>query len=247
MVNAHNAYAFCEHQEKQNVKHSFYLGGLGLLIPKYDGASSYRLLLVPNFTYKYFNHIIVSPYRGLGLNLFNKKPLHYSFGIRYKFWFRSKRSNRFKGINDLKPYWEGYAVVKYKIKPIVFRLGGYYSLNKPSIGGFIRTGASCFVKLSEDVDVFFGPSIKISNQKHMQTLYGVSKAESNSSGQPVYKVHAGIEDFRLNLGINYQMHKSWNCHLMFSVKRALDQGAKSPLIENKIQYFGNLSVNYKFQ
>ena len=159
---------------------------------------------------------------------------------------RSKRKNRFNGIKDLKPYFEGYAIAKYRIDPIVISIGLYHSLNKPSIGGFIRTGFSYFMKFSEKLNIFFGPSTKISNENHMQTLYGITAAESSTSGKPIYNMHLGVEDFRFNLGLNYQINKPWNFHIMFSVKRVFDHAANSPIIENRIQYFGNITINYKF-
>ena len=240
------SYSFCEHISKQDSKHSFYLGGMALFVPKYDGASKYTSVIVPNFNYTYGQYLVISFFRGLGVNLNPDKPLRFNLGVRYKFWFRSSRSNRYKGLSDLKPYVESYAVAKYKLEPVVFNFGLYQSINKYSIGGFIRTGVNCFVKASDDLNIFFGPSIKLSDQKQMQTLYGVTNQESISSLQPVHRVNAGIEDMRFNLGLNYQISKSWNSHIMFSIKRVLGQAASSPIIENKKQYFGNICIDYKF-
>ncbi len=241
-VSAHADYA-----NKKKEKYSLSIGPLALMIPRYDGASSYRFLVVPNFNFRYKNNFSISPYRGLGFNFSDLKPLSFNVGARYKFWFRSKRSDIFPGIVDLKPYFEGYLIAKYAvIRPVIFSIGLYHSLNKLYFGGFMIAGVNYFTRITEKLNVFCGPNIKISNTKHMRTLYSVSKAESKLANISEYELSGGVENIRFNTGISYKLNEKWSSHFMFSIKRILFDAAKSPLIKNKYQYFANLSLSRKF-
>lgn len=242
--------AFCEHTNGENSKHIFYLGALGLFVPEYDGAKTYHSpIVVPNFSYNYGKKIIISPYRGIGLNIPHPKPFKLELGTRYKFWFRSKRSKRFVGMSDLKPYWEGYFVVKHRLPPNVplsFNLGIYHSVSNSKIGGFVKAGFNYFIKLGDSTSLFIGMSTKYSNNNQMKVLYAVSNIVAKSSGLKPFNLGHGFEDIRFNLGVNHAFNHNWNLHIMFSVKRIILKAAKSPIIETKNQLFGNLILNYKF-
>lgn len=242
------ANSFCDHMgQSETPKVTYSLGALGMIIPKYEGASKYRFLPVPNFKIQCFRHIIISPYRGLSINM---KSLHQTvsvnFGVRYKFWFRSDRSKRYNGFNDLKPYGEGYSEIKLKYDPLVFSLGIYHSIVNFDIGGFLRIGINYLIKCNKNTVFFVGPTTKISNKSQMATIYRVSETQGIKSNMPEYDVVSGIEDLRLNFGIHHKFNKKWNGHAMFSVKRLANIAANSPLIENRIQYFSNISINYTF-
>ncbi|NQY42783.1 MAG: MipA/OmpV family protein [Legionellales bacterium] len=227
-------------------KYSFSIGPMILMIPRYYGASSYRFIPVPNFNFKYKDFFSLSPYKGISFYINEYKPVKFNIGVRYKFWFRSKRSKKFPGINDLKPYVEGYAITSYSLKPIRFSLGLYHSINKSDFGGFLNAGINYFKRINESISIFCGPTLKISDDKHMKTLYRVTKAQSISANIPEYNLSGGIENISFNTGFTYKFNEKWNSHLMFVIKRFLFDAAKSPLIQNNYQLFGTLSISRKF-
>lgn len=231
-------------------KHQFSLGGLLMLVPEYQGAKQYQTILVPNFAYKYRNFIHLSPSGGISAHCGKPQSLSLTLGARYKFWFRSKRQARFSFLEDLTPYGEAYLEIRKALQQTMLKLGLYRPIRRTEIGSFMNLGAYYRLTAGKKGFIFFGPSIKVSTSKHLNTLYGISEkqlAKAASGGQlKVDELTSGIEDMKANIGISYQLNRQWSMHSMVSLKRLLAKAAKSQLMDSKWEVFANFSLSRRF-
>jgi outer membrane scaffolding protein for murein synthesis (MipA/OmpV family) len=95
--------------------------------------------------------------------------------------------------------------------------------------------------------MFAGPSITFATNHYLQTLYGVTPAQSAASGHPVYNIpHAGTSA----AGVGFSATKFVTPHLLLNLDAALNQirgsPAHSPLVETRTQRVLALSVDYNW-
>jgi outer membrane scaffolding protein for murein synthesis (MipA/OmpV family) len=95
--------------------------------------------------------------------------------------------------------------------------------------------------------MFAGPSITLATNHYLQTLYGVSPAQSAASGHPVYNIpHAGTSA----AGVGFSATKFLTPHLLLNLDAAINQirgsPAHSPLVETRTQRVLALSFDYNF-
>jgi outer membrane scaffolding protein for murein synthesis (MipA/OmpV family) len=98
---------------------------------------------------------------------------------------------------------------------------------------------------SKSFAMFAGPSITGGTNHYLQTLYGISPAQSRASGHPVYTIpRDGIS----SIGVGFSATKFITEHWLLNVDAALSQirgdPAGSPLVERKTQRELAFSVDY---
>jgi outer membrane scaffolding protein for murein synthesis (MipA/OmpV family) len=95
--------------------------------------------------------------------------------------------------------------------------------------------------------MFAGPSITFATNHYLQTLYGVTPAQSAASGHPAYNIpHAGTSA----AGVGFSATKFLTPHLLLNLDAALNQirgsPAHSPLVETRTQRVLALSFDYNW-
>ena len=79
----------------------------------------------------------------------------------------------------------------------------------------------------------------------MQNLFGVDQQEAQHSGLREYDTTGGWQNITFSLVPIWAINQKWSLSGVFSVKRFLDQAAKSPIVDNTTTYFAGISVMYK--
>ena len=100
---------------------------------------------------------------------------------------------------------------------------------------------------SETFVMFAGPSITMATHHYLQTMYGVSPAQSLASGHPEYEIpHAGTA----NVGVGFSATKFVTAHWLLNIDAAVSQirgtPARSPIVESRTQKALALSVDYQW-
>jgi len=95
--------------------------------------------------------------------------------------------------------------------------------------------------------MFAGPSITMATRHYLQTLYGVSAAQSAASGHPVYEIpHAGTSA----AGVGFSATKFVTEHLLLNLDAAISQvrgsPAHSPVVETRTQRVLAVSFDYNW-
>ncbi len=91
-----------------------------------------------------------------------------------------------------------------------------------------------------------GPGMTLMDSQHAQTYYGVTAAQSASSGYSTYKATAGINALRISANASYEISREWSLGAKLNVSKLQGDAANSPTVKKDAQTSYGLFVNYRF-
>jgi outer membrane scaffolding protein for murein synthesis (MipA/OmpV family) len=78
----------------------------------------------------------------------------------------------------------------------------------------------------------------------MQRFFGVSAAQSASSGLPQFDAKAGVSSLRLSAGALYRLDRRWRLATSYSIARLEGDAGASPITEKRTQQHFFVSATY---
>ena len=91
-----------------------------------------------------------------------------------------------------------------------------------------------------------GPGITLMDKQYAQTFYGVTSAQSASSGYVTHSASAGVNALRFGAGATYEITREWSLGAKFSVSKLQGDAANSPTVENSTQTNYGIFTSYRF-
>jgi outer membrane scaffolding protein for murein synthesis (MipA/OmpV family) len=227
------------------------LGAAADLAPIYDGARDYRVKGGPVFNFRYKDVAFLSTGEGLGYNFLRGD--HYQFGVAMAYDLGRKQRDdltNLRGMGDIgaAPVAKVFgSYVLSKKFPLILRVDA-----RQFIGGAQGAvgDAGVYMPLpgsSKTFVMFAGPSITMATHHYLQTMYGVSPAQSLASGHPEYEIpHAGTAA----VGVGFSATKFVTAHWLLNIDGAVSQirgtPVQSPIIESRTQKTLALSIDYQW-
>jgi outer membrane scaffolding protein for murein synthesis (MipA/OmpV family) len=227
------------------------LGVASEVQPVYDGARAYRVAGGPVINIHYRDIAFISTGEGIGFNVLRGDHYQVGVGVTYDLGRKERDDLRnLHGMGDISaaPVGKLYAswVLSRKF-PMILRVDA-----RQFMGGAQGAVGDAAVYLplpgsSKTFVMFAGPSITFATNHYLQTLYGVTPAQSAASGHPVYNIpHAGTSA----AGVGFSATKFLTPHLLLNLDAALNQirgsPAHSPLVETRTQRVLALSFDYNW-
>jgi outer membrane scaffolding protein for murein synthesis (MipA/OmpV family) len=227
------------------------LGTAAEVQPVYDGAHAYRVQGGPVINIHYRDIAYASTGEGLGFNVLRGDHYQVGIGVTYDFGRHEKDDfANLHGMGDISaaPVGKLYATWVLSRKfPLILRVDA-----RQFMGGAEGAVGDAGVYLplpgsSKTFVMFAGASITFATDHYLQTLYGVTPAQSLASGHLVYSIpHSGTSA----AGVGFSATKFITDHWLFNVDAALSQirgsPAHSPLVERRTQRELALSVDYNW-
>jgi outer membrane scaffolding protein for murein synthesis (MipA/OmpV family) len=225
------------------------LGTAAEVQPVYDGSRAYRVEGGPVVNIHYRDIAYLSSGEGIGFNFLRGDHYQVGVGVTYDFGRRERDDfANLHGMGDISaaPVGKLYAswVLSRKF-PLILRVDA-----RQFMGGAEGAVGDAGVYLplpgsSRTFVMFAGASITFATDHYLQTLYGVTPAQSLASGHPVYEIpHSGTSA----AGVGFSATKFITDHWLLNVDAALSQirgsPAHSPLVERRTQRELALSVDY---
>jgi outer membrane scaffolding protein for murein synthesis (MipA/OmpV family) len=225
------------------------LGVAAEVQPVYDGARAMQVMGGPVIDIRYKDVAFLATGEGLGYNIFRGSHYEVGVGITYDLGRKEKEDYRnLAGMGDIgaAPVAKLFASwVLSKHFPLIMRVSARQFMGgaQGAVGD-----AGVYMPLpgsSKTFVMFAGPSITMATNHYLQTLYGVTPAQSAASGHPVYTIpHAGT----VAAGVGFSATKFLTPHLLLNVDAALSQvrgsPAHSPIVEQRTQRILALSMGY---
>jgi outer membrane scaffolding protein for murein synthesis (MipA/OmpV family) len=227
------------------------LGVASEVQPVYDGSRAYRVEGGPVINIHYRDIAFISTGEGIGFNFLRGDHYQVGVGVTYDLGRKERDDLRnLHGMGDISaaPVGKLYAswVLSRKF-PMILRVDA-----RQFMGGAQGAVGDAAVYLplpgsSKTFVMFAGPSITFATNHYLQTLYGVTPAQSATSGHPVYNIpHAGTSA----AGVGFSATKFLTPHLLLNLDAALNQirgsPAHSPLVETRTQRVLALSFDYNW-
>ena len=225
------------------------LGVASEVQPVYDGARAYRVSGGPVINIHYRDIAFFAVGEGLGYNVLRGDHYQVGLGVTYDLGRKEKDDlTNLHGMGDIsaapvaKMYGSWVLARKF---PLILRVDA-----RQFLGGAQGAVGDAAVYLplpgsSKTFVMFAGVSITMATDHYLQTLYGVTPAQSAASGHPVYEIpHAGTSDAGVGFSASKFVTEHWLLNLDAAISQVRGSPAHSPLIEARTQRVLALSFDY---
>jgi outer membrane scaffolding protein for murein synthesis (MipA/OmpV family) len=224
------------------------LGAAAAFKPLYDGAQLYRTQGGPIINIRYRDIAFASISEGLGVNVLMGDNYRAGVALAYDLGRRvSDDVGHLHGLQDIArapaiKLFGSYVVSKEF--PVVFRVDV-----RQIIGGAdgLIGDAGVYLPLpgsSKSLVMFAGPSVTFANRRYLQRTFGVTQAESLSSGYPDFAARSGFEAAGFGFSATRFVTDRWLINFDAAVNHLLGSASDSPITQRTVQRVFTLSVAY---
>jgi outer membrane protein len=227
--------------------------GLGVaVVPKYSGSDKGKAMPILAVDYQNSNGFFASTMRGIGYQtkvgpLALSGALGYDGGREERDRRMGQGSDTLKGMGKIKGAALGVLGVGYEFDSgASIGLRAMLALSNRERGNTYELGMQAPLYKSEKNEVGVYSSLTYSDNKNMQTFYGVTRAQSAASGYSSYNAKAGFS--RAGAGVNwgYKVDKSWSINSTVGVVGLMGDAADSPIAKRKTAPLVAVTANYAF-
>lgn len=231
-------------KEKPERNWSLIVGAGAIYEPEYEGGKDFQIQPVPFVVFSYGEWLEIDP-RGVTITALR----HDGFALAAKVGYEGGRddddADRLEGLGDIdfaatvgakaSYNWNGFEIYASVDQTI----NGSESL----IGTF---GAEYQAPVTERLILGAGVEAVVANDKHMESYFGVTAAQSARSGLSEYKAEAGLKRVNVSASAIYMLSENWLVRGEASLGILTGDAADSPITEEKLQPSTSLFVGYKF-
>ncbi|TNM61633.1 MipA/OmpV family protein [Aliirhizobium smilacinae] len=231
-------------KEKPERSWSLIVGAGAIYEPEYEGGKDFQIQPVPFVVFSYGEWLEIDP-RGVTITALR----HDGFALAAKVGYEGGRddddADRLEGLGDIdfaatvgakaSYNWNGFEIYASVDQTI----NGSESL----IGTF---GAEYQAPVTERLILGAGVEAVVANDKHMESYFGVTAAQSARSGLSEYKAEAGLKRVNVSASAIYMLSENWLVRGEAGVGFLTGDAADSPIVEEKTQPSASLFVGYKF-
>ncbi|WP_316862065.1 MipA/OmpV family protein [uncultured Cohaesibacter sp.] len=229
--------------ENQPNNWNLVLGGGALLSPEFEGSDKFKGTPFPVVFASYKDWIFFDP-SGLTASVYQTNGFSLAVRAGYDLGRKEDDSDYLKGMGDI----DAGGVIGAKLGYRVGDFGVYSSVDK-IVGGSDGLQAKIGAEVSHSFDRFrigAGVSATWADDQYMEEYFGVSSAQSLRSGLPTYEAKAGFKRVDFTASATYQITDHWLVRGEAGVGQLLGDAADSPIVQDKFQPSGMLSIGYKF-
>ncbi|NHZ95177.1 MipA/OmpV family protein [Massilia sp. CCM 8734] len=227
--------------------------GLGVaVVPEYLGGDKRRAVPVIVADYQHASGFFASTSSGIGYKTtVGQVSLSGALGVAGSRSERdhgiSKGSDALKGMGEIKASAIGAFGVGYEFDGgIGVGLRAMMALSHRERGNTYELGAQAPLFKNDIYQLGMFASATYSDKKNMQAFYGVTAAQSLTSGYKSYTTKAGFSHVNLGLNAQRKFGKHWSVNSMVGVVSLLGDAADSPLAKRKTSPLLAVTVNYAF-
>lgn len=225
-------------------KWGFVVGAGALYEPEYEGGSDFKVTPIPAVIITYDDWLMIDP-RGLSLKVYD----HEGFSLAGKIGFEVGRdeddADRLNGLGDIDFAGTVGAKVAYQwdAMEIYAQVDQTIDGSESLIGNF---GVEYSVAVTEKLFVGAGVAATVANEKHMDAYFGVSAAQSATSGLREYEAEAGVKRVDFTASATYMLTQNWLVQGEVGLGVLVGDAADSPIVEKELQPSVMAVIGYKF-
>lgn len=219
------------------------VGAGALIAPKFEGSDEFKVWPIPFVSATFGDRVAVDP-RGVTLNVYETHGLSLGARVGYDLGRQDDDSDHLKGLGDIDAGGVVGATIAYKLSAFEF----YTSVDK-IIGGSDGLQVEVGANASHTYNQFIfssGVSATWADKNYMSTYFGVTPRQSVASGLAAYEAGAGFKRVDFQASVTYMATDHWMVRAQGGVGYLLGDAADSPIVQEKLQPFGMLTVGYKF-
>ena len=114
-------------------------------------------------------------------------------------------------------------------------------------GGFVADlGVTWASQVAEGWRLQVGSGVSWASSGYIDRFFGVGGREAHGSGLRLYDPSPGLKDISISGSVTYSLTDSWTIGGMVGAQRLIGPVAASPLVKDENEFFGGLSLDYRF-
>lgn len=229
-----------------------FLIGLGAAyVPEYAGSDDSHVVPVPLLERSFVNGFFLSTRRGIGYQT-NVGAVNLSGALAYG-GARDQRKRTFaagsdalRGMGDIDGGLQGVLTASYQLGQVGLSIGTTQAIGKRENGSTYTIGGSVPLYSGSNDQVGLGASAVYGDNKHAQTYFGVTSAQSLRSGYKAYRAKSGFESVSAAVSWDHVIDKNWSTHTAVGFTHLTGDAADSPLTKRKTTPMIMSGFSYKF-
>lgn len=211
----------------------------------YAGSDERRTMLVPLIDYQWNNGWFAGTANGIGINLSKRPDLQYGVRLTADFGRKASRSDALRGMGDVDASAELGAFFNQSLTPEVF-LTSSLRYGAGDGGVVVDLGAGYATALAPAWRLAVGAAVSLADATYLQSFFGVSAAQSSTSGYTEYRPGAGLRDARANLALTYLFNRRTSLTTGLSVSALQGDARDSPLVRQATTTSGVMVLSHAF-
>jgi outer membrane scaffolding protein for murein synthesis (MipA/OmpV family) len=214
--------------------------------PEFEGSDRYTTKALPVVNFKY-GPAFLTMSQGLGVSLPLAPGWTAAPSLRYRLARRSKNSRLLSGMGTVKDGAEAGGAIRWQPGPAGLNLKVFQGLDRVD-GLTAELEASYGAALTESLKGSVSLSAMFADRAYNRDYFGVTQAQSEKSGYPVYDPGAGFKHAGVSGSLGYALTESLGLGLMAGYKRLIGPAADSPLVKrgSADQFSWALSASLNF-
>ncbi len=220
---------------------------------KYPGSSETETTAVPLLSANYGRFFIggvpgAGIALGAGVNLLQSGPWRAGVALGFNPGKARKESDaaRLAGMGNIDGSVMGSVFGSYEEKYFAIKSNVVTDMGGKDQGTRFSMDLEGRYSASDKLMFTAGPGFTWADSKYTQTFFGITAAQSASSGLASYSASSGINNIRFSLGANYKLTPQWGLGARLSTESLRGDAANSPLTEKKSQNSLGVFASYRF-
>ncbi len=223
------------------------VGAVAIVGPKYMGSDETGALALPALDYQWRNGWFAGTGNGIGYNFSPTQETQYGLRVTADIGRRQSRSDALNGMGNVNPRPEVGGFLNYAInRQTVLTSSLRYGAGNDSDGLVVDLGVAWSTSLAPMWRLGLGVTGTVVNSSYMQSYFGVTPAQSASSGYAAYTPGSGWRDVRANAALTWQINPRTVMSFGLSASTLLGSAKDSPLTLQTNALSGVVAVLYGF-
>jgi MipA family protein len=224
------------------------LAGLAVIAGhEYLGSDERKTLVLPGLSYQWKNGWFAGTGNGIGYKFASPDDMQYGLRVTLDLGRDENDAVALAGMGDIDMRPEVGAFFNYFITPEWFLTTSFrYGAGNDRNGSQTDIGIGWSSQLAPQWRGALGVGATYVNSKYMEAFYGVTAAQSASSGYAVYTPGAGWRDLRGTASLTYFFDADWSLTGAVTVRALQGDVKRSPIVKEDTPVSGVAALNYSF-
>ena len=223
------------------------VGAVAIAGRNYQGSDERRTVLVPLLDYQWKNGWFAGTTNGVGYNFSGRPDMDYGVRLTADLGRSQSRSTALRGLGNVDARPEIGVFYNYSLSPSLALTSSLrYGSGNDQSGLVVDVGAAYSMVLAPQWRLGMGVSATVANANYMQSYFGVSPAQSASSGYAPYTAGAGLRDVRASAALTYSVNPRLAITTVLSASSLQGDAKDSPITRKRSTATGIVGVSYAF-
>lgn len=222
--------------------------GLGVAnSARYVGSDQQKIRLMPVLNATWGNGWFAGFPRGIGYNFSSDPRVEYGLRLGADMGRKSSASPALTGLGNIsaRPELGGFWHYGFS-KAVRLTTDVRYGAGRDSQGASLGLGLHYLIPVDEKQGVTLAVNTTYANSHYMQSYFGVTAAQSTSSGYVIYTPGAGIREVDLSASYRYKLARQWSLLTGLTLGQLGGTVTAAPMTRSHTHNSVYVQTNYTF-